>query len=110
MTDIDEDSLRKTLTLERLLTVLCRAVVHRELSYKELRYFLECNVQTIHDEGSEKLEQLDGLCWCLLSEIDYGHRTEWSLMEELARALGMPPPPKTWANTVLVYAEYHPTP
>jgi hypothetical protein len=50
----------------------------------DLRLWLADHVQEISDAGDAELDELDGLIWVLVSELDYGHRAEESVRTELA--------------------------
>ena len=68
------------------------AVGGRPLS--ELRSWLEDHVDDVVESDDERLNELDGLAWTLLSELDRGDRSEDAVREELkgvasARSAGM---------------------
>ena len=54
----------------------------------DLRLWLADHAQDIADSGDEQLDQLDGRAWILISELDYGHRDESEVRENLAAAVG----------------------
>jgi hypothetical protein len=73
------------------LTTDLRAQIHSYVegrsTLEDLRMWLADHVQEIADAGSAELDELDGLVWVLISELDYGHRDEAEVRELLAEAL-----------------------
>jgi hypothetical protein len=67
-----------------------RAYVQGRAALADLRLWLSDHVQEISDTGSRELDTLDGLVWVLLSELDYGHRTEDEVRRLLADVVAGP--------------------
>lgn len=87
--EIHEDGLRKTFTLERQIECFSKAVARRELSYKELRHFLEEHVPEIYDGEDTSLTQTGDAAFGILFEADY-HGHEETIIREFCRLTNVP--------------------
>lgn len=67
-----------------------RAYLAGRSTLVELRDWLADHAQAIVDSGHRELDELDGLVWVLVSELDYGHRDEADVRRELAAATRAP--------------------
>ena len=70
---------------ELLALMMSCAVGGQPLS--DLRSWLEDHVDDVLESDDERLNELDGLAWSLLSELDRGDRSERSVREELMAAV-----------------------
>ena len=73
--------------LKALLQEKIRSYVEGHLDQADLRLWLGDHAQEIASSGDAELDDLDGLVWVLVSELDLGHRDEESVRAELAARL-----------------------
>lgn len=102
-----EDSLRRTFTPERQLECFIKAVARRELSYKELRHWLEEHVPAIYEAEGNPLTLLGDAAFDILFQADY-HGDEETIVREFCRLARVPYyQSATSANTVYVEMVTH---